>query len=227
MQVLFTEKCETASSDCKIVRRRGRIYVICKSNPRFKAVQGDYDSLKQFLPLLLLMRDYSAVRQQHTDTITTNRRQKHSARPQKGIFADKDVKDRQLSDWDGVRQSVEPLPGQRRTDPVMQAKAAKNGDKNGRRVSRLLYKGYKTDVDMIGIENNIIEFHRGMEVDQRGVSACRLRSWRKLKQTRQKESLVICLSAKIKNSHAPKYIQFPATISLSRKKISGHYSTCI
>lgn len=26
--------------DCKVVRRKGRIYVICKSNPRFKAVQG-------------------------------------------------------------------------------------------------------------------------------------------------------------------------------------------
>ncbi|BBI92691.1 ribosomal protein L36 [Serratia symbiotica str. Tucson] len=26
--------------DCKVVRRHGRIYVICKSNPRFKAVQG-------------------------------------------------------------------------------------------------------------------------------------------------------------------------------------------
>lgn len=26
--------------DCQVVRRRGRIYVICKTNPRFKAVQG-------------------------------------------------------------------------------------------------------------------------------------------------------------------------------------------
>jgi large subunit ribosomal protein L36 len=26
--------------DCQIVKRRGRIYVICKSNPRLKAVQG-------------------------------------------------------------------------------------------------------------------------------------------------------------------------------------------
>lgn len=26
--------------DCKIVRRKGRIYVICKSNPCLKAVQG-------------------------------------------------------------------------------------------------------------------------------------------------------------------------------------------
>lgn len=26
--------------DCQVVRRRGRIYLICKTNPRFKAVQG-------------------------------------------------------------------------------------------------------------------------------------------------------------------------------------------
>lgn len=26
--------------DCQQVRRKGRVYVICKSNPRFKAVQG-------------------------------------------------------------------------------------------------------------------------------------------------------------------------------------------
>ena len=32
------------SKDCKVVRRRGRIYVICKSNPRFKARQGSAKS---------------------------------------------------------------------------------------------------------------------------------------------------------------------------------------
>lgn len=26
--------------DCQLVKRKGRLYVICKSNPRFKAVQG-------------------------------------------------------------------------------------------------------------------------------------------------------------------------------------------
>jgi large subunit ribosomal protein L36 len=26
--------------DCQVVKRRGRVYVICKANPRFKAVQG-------------------------------------------------------------------------------------------------------------------------------------------------------------------------------------------
>ena len=27
-------------ADCQVVRRRGRIYVICKSNPRYKVRQG-------------------------------------------------------------------------------------------------------------------------------------------------------------------------------------------
>lgn len=41
MQVLSSLKsAKQRHPDCKIVRRRGRIYVICKSNPRFKAVQG-------------------------------------------------------------------------------------------------------------------------------------------------------------------------------------------
>lgn len=26
--------------DCQVIRRRGRMFVICKTNPRFKAVQG-------------------------------------------------------------------------------------------------------------------------------------------------------------------------------------------
>jgi len=28
------------NKDCQIVRRRGRVYVICKSDPRYKARQG-------------------------------------------------------------------------------------------------------------------------------------------------------------------------------------------
>ncbi|MBS9434218.1 type B 50S ribosomal protein L36 [Photorhabdus hainanensis] len=41
MQVLSSLKtAKTRHPDCKIVSRCGRLYVICKSNPRFKAVQG-------------------------------------------------------------------------------------------------------------------------------------------------------------------------------------------
>ena len=41
MQVLSSlRSAKTRHRDCKVVRRKGRIYVICKTNPRFKAVQG-------------------------------------------------------------------------------------------------------------------------------------------------------------------------------------------
>jgi large subunit ribosomal protein L36 len=41
MKVLSSLKsAKSRHPDCKIVKRRGRLFVICKSNPRFKAVQG-------------------------------------------------------------------------------------------------------------------------------------------------------------------------------------------
>lgn len=41
MQVLSSLKsAKNHHEDCQIVHRRGRTFVICKSNPRFKAVQG-------------------------------------------------------------------------------------------------------------------------------------------------------------------------------------------
>jgi len=41
MQVLSSlASAKKRHKDCKIVRRHGRVFVICKSNPRFKAVQG-------------------------------------------------------------------------------------------------------------------------------------------------------------------------------------------
>ncbi len=41
MQVLSSLKsAKKRHRDCQIVKRRGRLYVICKSNPRFKARQG-------------------------------------------------------------------------------------------------------------------------------------------------------------------------------------------
>jgi len=41
MKVLSSLKtAKNRHRDCQVVKRRGRVYVICKSNPRFKAVQG-------------------------------------------------------------------------------------------------------------------------------------------------------------------------------------------
>ncbi|HFA5878392.1 TPA: type B 50S ribosomal protein L36 [Neisseria gonorrhoeae] len=40
MQVLSSLKtAKQRHHDCQIVRRRGKVYVICKSNPRFKSRQ--------------------------------------------------------------------------------------------------------------------------------------------------------------------------------------------
>ena len=40
MQVLSSLKAaKNRHRDCQIVRRKGKVYVICKSNPRFKARQ--------------------------------------------------------------------------------------------------------------------------------------------------------------------------------------------
>lgn len=41
MQVLASLKTsKKRHKDCQVVKRRGRLFVICKTNPRFKAVQG-------------------------------------------------------------------------------------------------------------------------------------------------------------------------------------------
>lgn len=41
MQVLSSLKsAKKRHQDCQVVRRRGKLFVICKSNPRFKARQG-------------------------------------------------------------------------------------------------------------------------------------------------------------------------------------------
>jgi len=38
---------KTRSKDCQIVKRRGRIYVICKSDPRLKVRQGGAKSKRK------------------------------------------------------------------------------------------------------------------------------------------------------------------------------------
>ncbi len=47
MKVLSSLKdAKSRHRDCQVVRRRGRTYIICKSNPRFKARQGSAKSKK-------------------------------------------------------------------------------------------------------------------------------------------------------------------------------------
>ncbi|MEL0639554.1 type B 50S ribosomal protein L36 [Pseudoalteromonas aliena] len=40
MKVLSSLKSAKQHPRCQIVKRKGRVFVICKNNPRFKAIQG-------------------------------------------------------------------------------------------------------------------------------------------------------------------------------------------
>jgi Zn/Cd-binding protein ZinT len=82
-----------------------------------------------------------------------------------GIFADKDVQDRALSDWEGVWQSVNPYLLNGDFDPVLEQKAKKPGGKSVAEYREYYKKGYATDVDQIGIEDNVMEFHVGETVN--------------------------------------------------------------
>ncbi|MEG0280494.1 MAG: metal-binding protein ZinT [Morganella sp. (in: enterobacteria)] len=136
-----------------------------------------------------------------------------------GIFDDKDVQNRNLSDWDGVWQSVAPYLASGELEPVMQAKAEKNKDKTAEEYRAYYAKGYKTDVDMIGIENNIIEFHRGDKVDQ---CEYHYAGYRVLNYTSGKKGVRYLFECKDKNSHAPKFIQFSDHIIAPEKAEHFH-----
>lgn len=82
-----------------------------------------------------------------------------------GVFADKDVKDRKLSDWDGTWQSVYPFLLDGSLDPVFRKKAQKD-NKTFDEIKAYYRTGYATDVEAIGIENNVMEFHKGKEVSR-------------------------------------------------------------
>ncbi len=136
-----------------------------------------------------------------------------------GIFDDKDVQNRNLSDWDGVWQSVAPYLASGELEPVMQAKAEKNKDKTAEEYRVYYAEGYKTDVDMIGIENNIIEFHRGDKVDQ---CEYHYAGYRVLNYTSGKKGARYLFECKDKNSHAPKFIQFSDHIIAPEKAEHFH-----
>lgn len=84
----------------------------------------------------------------------------------KGIFNDVDVKDRKLSDWDGIWESIYPLLITGKLDPVLEHKAKNNKDKTVDEYRAYYKKGYQTDVENISIENNIIEFTQNGQISR-------------------------------------------------------------
>ncbi|MEW5290607.1 metal-binding protein ZinT [Erwinia papayae] len=135
-----------------------------------------------------------------------------------GVFDDQNVKDRQLSDWDGIWQSLNPWLLKGDLDPVLQQKA-KSGEKSVEEYRAYYKKGYATDIDMIGIEKNVIEFHRGDKV-----SACHYdyAGFKILTYASGKKGVRYLFTCQDKNSQAPAYVQFSDHIIGPRKSQHFH-----
>ncbi len=121
-----------------------------------------------------------------------------------GVFDNKEVKDRALSDWDGIWQSLNPYLLKGDLDPVLEKKA-QAGDKTVEEYRAYYKKGYATDVDMVGIENNVIEFHVGKKVN---ACRCDYAGYKILNYTSGKKGVRYLFECKDAQSAAPKYVQF-------------------
>ena len=136
-----------------------------------------------------------------------------------GIFADKDVQDRALSDWEGVWQSVNPYLLNGDLDPVLEQKAKKPGGKSVEEYRAYYKKGYATDVEQIGIENDVIEFHVGDVVN-----SCKYRysGYKILHYASGKKGVRYLFECQQGDANAPKFVQFSDHIIGPRKSQHFH-----
>lgn len=135
-----------------------------------------------------------------------------------GIFDDKVVQNRSLSDWDGVWQSVYGYLQDGSLDPVLEKKA-KQSNKTVAEYRAYYQKGYASNVDMLGIENNIIEFHIGKETQ-----SCKYdyQGYKILTYPSGKKGVRYLFECADKQSAAPKYVQFSDHIIAPRQSQHFH-----
>ncbi|HEY1843364.1 MAG TPA: metal-binding protein ZinT [Buttiauxella sp.] len=121
-----------------------------------------------------------------------------------GVFENKDVLDRPLSDWDGIWQSLNPYLLNGDLEPVLEKKA-KQGDKSVEAYRAYYKKGYASNVEMIGIEDNVMEFHIGKEVQ-----SCRYHyaGYKILTYASGKKGVRYLFECTEAKSTAPKFVQF-------------------
>ncbi|TBL72246.1 metal-binding protein ZinT [Obesumbacterium proteus] len=135
-----------------------------------------------------------------------------------GVFSDKNVKDRELTDWDGVWQSVYPYLQSGELDPVFKMKAKKDSSQAFEQIKSYYRKGYASDVDIIGIENGVMSFQHGNKE-----SSCKYdySGYKILNYTSGKKGVRYLFECKDAGSQAPKYVQFSDHIIAPRK--SSHF----
>lgn len=125
-------------------------------------------------------------------------------RASEGIFENSSVKDRKLSDWDGIWQSLNPYLLSGDLTPVLEQKAKKTGQSLAE-LEAYYRKGYATDIEMIDIENNVMEFHTGQTV-----RSCEYRyaGYKILTYASGKKGVRYLFECADARSEAPKYVQF-------------------
>lgn len=139
-----------------------------------------------------------------------------------GVFEDKSVQDRALTDWEGIWQSVYPYLVDGQLDPVFNKKAEKDSAKSAEQLKEYYRKGYATTVDTIGIENGVMEFHTGEKV-----ASCQYdyEGYKILTYASGKKGVRYLFECKDTASHAPKYVQFSDHIIAPRKSSHFHIFT--
>lgn len=121
-------------------------------------------------------------------------------------FADSDVQDRNLSDWDGEWQSVYPYLQEGILDEVMERKA-ENGNKTAEEYRAYYETGYKTDVSKITInaENNTMCFVKnGVEA----TAAYQYEGYQIYDYKSGSRGVRYFFEAADGDADAPKYVQF-------------------
>lgn len=161
-----------------------------------------------FLPLLTLASSISLLSFQsfaHGNHSHGQPQSETARKASEGIFDDKSVKNRSLSDWDGVWQSLNPYLLEGDLDAVLAEKAKKNKDKTLEEYRQYYQQGYATNIDMIGIEDNMMEFHQGEKV-----SSCEYQysGFKILAYASGKKGVRYLFECKKGDVDAPKYVQF-------------------
>lgn len=136
-----------------------------------------------------------------------------------GVFADADVKDRALTDWDGIWQSVYPLWQSGELDPVFHQKAQKDSRKTFAQIKAYYQTGYKTTVGKIEIENNVMAFYDG---DKSASCEYRYDGYKILHYASGKKGVRYLFTCTDSTSAAPKFVQFSDHLIAPRQSAHFH-----
>ncbi|RHW33010.1 metal-binding protein ZinT [Oceanobacillus profundus] len=120
-----------------------------RNGQQIKAVlyNDEHEAYVQSVPIEIVIDDHDS-----------HSHHPHDEQIYNGYFEDSQVKDRELSDWEGDWQSVYPYLKDGTLDEVFTYKSEHNGDRTAEEYKQYYAQGYETDVDRIIIEEDTVTF---------------------------------------------------------------------